>query len=113
MHLLIILLQQLLGMLPSSKQVPQPEVVRNGGNPNNGEADAFRSDACQSIALPFCGWLTPFRRLHLVAQPMFSVAASCRAADEDSPRCRKSIRPRTRSTGARVMRAVLDRRGRS
>lgn len=47
MHLLIILLQQLLGMLPSSKQVPQPEVVRNGGGSNGGESDAYGSpDAC-------------------------------------------------------------------
>ena len=30
MHLLIILLQQLLGMLPGSKQVPQAEVVTGG-----------------------------------------------------------------------------------
>jgi hypothetical protein len=63
MHLLIILLQQLLGMLPSSKQVPQPEVVRNGGaSPNPGEPDA-----CGRIALPLCGWMTPFKPLHIVA----------------------------------------------
>ncbi|HEX7380220.1 MAG TPA: hypothetical protein VF278_24095 [Pirellulales bacterium] len=47
MHLLIILLQQLLGMLPSSKQVPQPEVVRNGGGSNSGDSDAYGGpDAC-------------------------------------------------------------------
>jgi hypothetical protein len=63
MHLLIILLQQLLGMLPSSKQVPQPEVVRNGSaSPNSGEPDA-----CGRIALPLYGWMTPFNPLHIVA----------------------------------------------
>lgn len=59
MHLLIILLQQLLGMLPGSKQVPQAEVVRNGGaNPNSGEPDA-----CGRIDLPLGGWMTPFETL--------------------------------------------------
>lgn len=56
MHLLIILLQQLLGMLPGSKKVPQPEVVRKGSaNPNAGEPDA-----CGRIAPSLCGWMTPF-----------------------------------------------------
>ncbi|HWB12340.1 MAG TPA: hypothetical protein VG826_24150 [Pirellulales bacterium] len=56
MHLLIILLQQLLGMLPGSKKVPQPEVVRNGSaNPSAGEPDA-----CGRIAPSLCGWMTPF-----------------------------------------------------
>jgi hypothetical protein len=69
MHLLIILLQQLLGMLPGSKKVPQPEVVRKtgtnpktGANPNPGEPDA-----CGRIAPPLSGWMTPFEALHCVA----------------------------------------------
>ena len=59
MHLLIILLQQLLGMLPGSKKVPQPEVVRkSSANPNAGEPDA-----CGRIAPSLCGWMTPFERV--------------------------------------------------
>jgi hypothetical protein len=58
MHLLIILLQQLLGMLPGSKKVPQPEVVRkSSANPNAGEPDA-----CGRIVPSLCGWMTPFER---------------------------------------------------
>lgn len=75
MHLLIILLQQLLGMLPSSKQVPQPEVVRKGSAPNSGEPDA-----CGRVVVPLGGWMTPFRRLHFVAQPTLSAATPIRAA---------------------------------
>jgi hypothetical protein len=55
MHLLIILLQQLLGMLPGSKKVPQPEVVRKSSAPNAGEPDA-----CGRIAPSLSGWMTPF-----------------------------------------------------
>ena len=78
MHLLIILLQQLLGMLPSSKQVPQPEVVRNGGaSPNSGEPDA-----CGRIAPSLCGWMTPFKQLHSVAGPISLVWTRFRTAGE-------------------------------
>jgi hypothetical protein len=63
MHLLIILLQQLLGMLPGSKKVPQPEVVHKGSaNPNVGEPDA-----CGRIDLPLGGWMTPFEALKFAA----------------------------------------------
>ena len=62
MHLLIILLQQLLGMLPGSKQVPQAEVVTGGSaKPNAGEPDA-----CLRIAMPLCGWMTPFEAYQFV-----------------------------------------------
>jgi len=62
MHLLIILLQQLLGMLPGSKQVPQAEVVTGGSaTPNSGEPDA-----CLRIAMPLCGWMTPFEAYQFV-----------------------------------------------
>jgi len=72
MHLLIILLQQLLGMLPGSKTVPQAEVVRNGGaNPNSGEPDA-----CGGIAMPHCGWMTPFEAFYgALARPTIPSAA--------------------------------------
>jgi hypothetical protein len=80
MHLLIILLQQLLGMLPSSKQVPQPEVVRKGSaSPNSGEPDA-----CGRIALPLCGWMTPFKPLHIAAGQL-STAWSGRRIASASP----------------------------
>jgi hypothetical protein len=78
MHLLIILLQQLLGMLPSSKQVPQPEVVRKGSaSPNSGEPDA-----CGRIAPSLCGWMTPFKQLHSVAGPISLVWTRFRTAGE-------------------------------
>ena len=79
MHLLIILLQQLLGMLPGSKQVPQAEVVRNGGaNPNSGEPDA-----CGRIDLPLGGWMTPFETFYGAARRRLSrvtwaAARACR-----------------------------------
>jgi len=54
MHLLIIILQQLLGMLPSSKQAPQAEVVRRERpQPNGSEADA-----CLRLAPPIAGWMS-------------------------------------------------------
>lgn len=58
MHLLIILLQQLLGMLPS-KKVPQPEVVRSG-NPAAGSAPTGpEPDACARLRPPQTSWMTP------------------------------------------------------
>ena len=54
MHLLIIILQQLLGMLPSSKQAPQAEVVRRERpQPKSSEADA-----CLRLARPITGWMS-------------------------------------------------------
>jgi hypothetical protein len=42
MHLLVILLQQLLGMLPSKQPVPQAEVVRpRSAEPRNSDPAAF------------------------------------------------------------------------
>ena len=71
MHLLIILLQQLLGMLPGSKQVPQAEVVAGGSaKPSSGEPDA-----CLRIAMPLCGWMTPFETYQFV--PGRPQAAAC------------------------------------
>lgn len=57
MHLLIILLQQLLGMLPSSKKAPQGEVVRTR-QPNSSAAE---TDACQRRTISNDGWMTIFR----------------------------------------------------
>ena len=57
MHLLIILLQQLLGMLPSSKKAPQGEVVRTR-QPNSSAAE---TDACQGQSISNDGWMTIFR----------------------------------------------------
>lgn len=57
MHLLIILLQQLLGMLPSSKKAPQGEVVRTR-QPNSSAAE---TDACQRQSISNDGWMTIFR----------------------------------------------------
>lgn len=54
MHLLLILLQQLLGMLPSSKQAPQGEVVRTRQpNESRSEPDAFGR-----LGLSQGGWMT-------------------------------------------------------
>lgn len=54
MHLLLILLQQLLGMLPSAKQAPQGEVVRTRQpNESRSEPDAFRR-----LGLSQDGWMT-------------------------------------------------------
>ena len=54
MHLLIVLLQQLLGMLPGAKKVLQPEVVRQGTpNPTGSEPDA-----CLRLARSNQGWMT-------------------------------------------------------
>jgi hypothetical protein len=54
MHLLLVLLQQLLGMLPSSKQAPQGEVVRNRQpNESRSEPDAF-----ERLGLSQGGWMT-------------------------------------------------------
>ena len=42
MHLLVILLQQLLGMLPSKQPVPQAEVVRpRSAEPRNSDSASF------------------------------------------------------------------------
>lgn len=57
MHLLIILLQQLLGMLPS-KKVPQPEVVRSG-NPASGSATAGPEPDAFARLRPLTSWMTP------------------------------------------------------
>jgi len=54
MHLLIIILQQLLGMLPSSKQATQPEVVRRERPQPNGS----EPDACLRLARPIIGWMS-------------------------------------------------------
>lgn len=54
MHLLIVLLQQLLGMLPGSKKALQPEAVRKG-NPNPAGSEP---DACQRVAPSNQGWMT-------------------------------------------------------
>jgi len=54
MHLLIIILQQLLGMLPSSKQAPQAEVVRRERPQPNGS----EGDACLRLAPPKNGWMS-------------------------------------------------------
>ncbi len=76
MHLLIILLQQLLGMLPGSKKVPQPEVVRKGSaTPNAGEPDA-----CGRIAPSLCGWMTPFAGFLCVAARPLAPAAVQRSS---------------------------------
>ena len=54
MHLLLILLQQLLGMLPSAKQAPQGEVVRTRQpNETRSEPDAYRR-----LGLSKDGWMT-------------------------------------------------------
>lgn len=54
MHLLLILLQQLLGMLPSAKQAPQGEVVRTRQpNESRSEPDAYRR-----LGLSQGGWMT-------------------------------------------------------
>jgi hypothetical protein len=59
MHLLIILLQQLLGMLPG-KKVPQPEVARSG-NPATGSAPAGpEADAFARLRPPPASWMTPY-----------------------------------------------------
>lgn len=57
MHLLIILLQQLLGMLPS-KKVPQPEVVRSG-NPASGSTSAGPEPDAFALLRPLTSWMTP------------------------------------------------------
>ncbi len=57
MHLLIILLQQLLGMFPSSKKAPQAEVVRTR-QPNS---SAAQTDACQRQSVSKESWMTIFR----------------------------------------------------
>lgn len=54
MHLLIVLLQQLLGMLPSAKKVLQPEVVRKGTpKPTGSEPDAY-----SGVARSGQSWMT-------------------------------------------------------
>ena len=57
MHLLIILLQQLLGMLPGSKKAPQAEVVRTR-QPNSSSSE---SDAFQRLGVSQDGWMTVLR----------------------------------------------------
>lgn len=54
MHLLIVLLQQLLGMLPGAKKALQPEAVRKG-NPNPAGSEP---DACQRVAPSNQIWMT-------------------------------------------------------
>src|SRR5487761_570206 len=54
MHLLIVLLQQLLGMLPGAKKVLQPEVVRQGTPSPTGS----EPDACLRLARSNQGWMT-------------------------------------------------------
>ena len=54
MHLLIVLLQQLLGMLPGAKKALQPEVVRKGNPPPTGS----EPDACRGVAASNQGWMT-------------------------------------------------------
>ena len=54
MHLLLVLLQQLLGMLPSAKQAPQGEVVRTR-QPNDSRSEP---DAFQRLGLSQDGWMT-------------------------------------------------------
>lgn len=62
MHLLIILLQQLLGMLPS-KKVPQPEVVRSGNQAAGSASAGPEPDACARLRpapdLARTSWMTP------------------------------------------------------
>lgn len=54
MHLLIVLLQQLLGMLPGAKKALQPEVVRKGNPTPTGS----EPDACRRLAASNQGWMT-------------------------------------------------------
>jgi hypothetical protein len=56
MHLLIIILQQLLGMLPSGKseKAPQTEVVRPQGQAPRG----CDGSACVGLPIPMGGWMT-------------------------------------------------------
>jgi len=59
MHLLIIILQQLLGMLPSSKQAPQAEVVRRERpQRERPQANGSEGDACLRLASPITGWMS-------------------------------------------------------
>jgi hypothetical protein len=58
MHLLIILLQQLLGMLPGSKKAPQAEVVRT----RQPSSSSSESDAFQRLGVSQDGWMTILRR---------------------------------------------------
>jgi hypothetical protein len=74
MHLLIILLQQLLGMLPGAKQVPQPEVVRKGSpSSNSAEPDAYGR-----VVPTLDGWMTPFKVFQSVGSRSWAVAAARR-----------------------------------
>lgn len=47
MHLLVIILQQLLGLLRAKQKAPQPEVVRRDDRASN----APQADACQRLEL--------------------------------------------------------------
>ena len=74
MHLLIILLQQLLGMLPGAKQVPQPEVVRKGSpSSNSAEPDAYGR-----VVPTLDGWMTPFEVSPFIGSRSRAVAAARR-----------------------------------
>ena len=55
MHLLVILLQQLLGMLHGAKQVPQPEVVRKR-QPESPGSKTRGSDASAIVAWEETCW---------------------------------------------------------
>jgi hypothetical protein len=58
MHLLIIILQQLLGMLPSGKseKAPQTETVRPQGQAPRG----YDRSACVGLPIPMGGWMTGY-----------------------------------------------------
>lgn len=59
MHLLIVLLQQLLGMLPSAKKVLQPEAVRQGTpKPTGSEPDACSRIARSTQSWDTASWIT-------------------------------------------------------
>lgn len=108
MHLLIVLLQQLLGMLSGAKKVLQPEAVRSAAqgsgtpNPNGSEPDA-----CLRVAGSHDGWMTMISRAVSIlgerAADLHSQRSSAKAGMRlgGVPGCRLSLRERTHTRGPR------------
>ncbi len=97
MHLLIIILQQLLGMLPSSKQAPQAEVVRRERpQPKGSEPDACLRRACLRLAClrrarPIIGWMSVLAVLSW-SSLAFATAARGPSSRRFAPRWRPTRR---------------------
>ena len=105
MHLLLVLLQQLLGMLPSAKQAPQGEVVRTR-QPNESRSEP---DACQRRGLSVDGWMTTLPG-RLCAEDIPPNATAFRRLDR-LPAPFSPLPARDAATGARASEAAADDAG--